>query len=383
MQRIDIAAILFPQFHSIPENDKWWGYGFTDWVKVKEGTPKYNAHHQPRVPLNERYYDMSKSETIRWQVDLARKYGIDAFNIYHYWFDGKLLLEKPAQIILENKDLNIKFFFNWANESWARRWEGHDSQILMDQQHEPTYEKWKEHFDYVLRFFKDDRYYKIDNKPVFIIYRPHLIKKLNNYIGCWNDLAIENGFNGMYFIAVKAYEYPSMDLIKQFDGVMNFQPFEKINSAQIQGRMSTVQKIIRRLPEPLIDKVRETVKKMSKDGRKYDYDKICSLVIENDDNIKGKDIYDSLCLEWDNTARYGNRSMVIDGCTPKSFLYWLDKLFQKEIKLSKEHSIIFINAWNEWAEGTYLEPDEKNGFRYLEAVKKCAEKYNHRNDDAR
>ncbi|MGI5850191.1 MAG: glycoside hydrolase family 99-like domain-containing protein [Christensenellales bacterium] len=375
MSKIKIVPIYFPQFHAIPENNVWWGEGFTDWANVKSGQPLYEGHHQPRVPLNNNYYDLSKKGTIAWQVELAKKYSVFGFTIYHYWFDGKQLLETPEKLFLQNKDLTIPFCLNWANESWSRRWEGKDTEILQEQLHEPSINKWEEHFRYLLDFFKDQRYIRIDNKPVFIIYRPHLIKKLDNMIAYWQKRANQSGFDGIYMIAVKAFEFPNNHLLKNFDACMYFQPFETMNSTAMLGKNTYIHRLIRMMPESLVDKIRVVNKRMKKSGRVYNYDEVCRHIIHNAADPKIP-VYPSLFLEWDNTARYGKKSTVFRGCTPERFEYWLDMLCQKVLRSANKEKIIFINAWNEWAEGTYLEPDTKNGYGYLDAVYRCVQKYN-------
>ena len=150
---IKVVAFYLPQFHTIPENDEWWGKGFTEWVNVKKAKPIFKGHRQPRVPLNDNYYDLSQTETIRWQADLANKYGVYGFCFYHYWFDGKLLLEKPAELLLEHKDIPLRFCFSWANEPWARTWDGKQHQILMPQSYGEK-KDWQRHFDYLLPFLK-------------------------------------------------------------------------------------------------------------------------------------------------------------------------------------------------------------------------------------
>lgn len=374
MSKIKIVPIYFPQFHAIKENDEWWGKGFTDWTNVRNAKPLFEGHHQPRIPLNENYYDLTDIENIRWQVELAKKYSVYGFSIYHYWFDGKLVLNIPKELLLNNRELDIPFSLNWANERWTTRWEGENEKVILEQTHEPSIEKWEQHFSYLLDFFKDDRYIKIQNKPVFTIYRPHHIKKLDEMIACWNERAKECGFDGIYTIAVKSHELANESLLNSFDAVMRFQPFETVNSPAMLGKISSVHKLLRRLPEGVLNLIRKFNKKLKKSYTVYDYDAVCKHMVESDWRLGTKKVYDSIYLEWDNTARYKERATLFNGCTPERFEYWLDKLCAKASK--QQDGIIFVNAWNEWAEGTYLEPDMKNTYQYLEALKRCVDKYN-------
>ena len=161
--------MYFPQLHAIPENDEWWGKGFTDWNNVKSGFPQFEGHHQPRIPLNDYYYDQSKLETIKSQVELARTHGIYGFCHYHYWFDGKQLLETPTNLMLAHKEIDFPFCLSWANETWSRRWDAQEHHILIQQTHPPVKEKWKRHYDYLIQFWKDPLSIKFYGKHVFII----------------------------------------------------------------------------------------------------------------------------------------------------------------------------------------------------------------------
>ena len=241
-----IIALYLPQYHDIPENDKWWGKGFTEWVNVKKAKPLYEGHYQPHVPLNNNYYNLLDDDVKIWQADLAKKYGVYGFCYYHYWFNGKMLLEQPMEQMLKNEKIDLPFCICWANEPWTRAWVG-ETETLIAQQY--GYEKeWKEHFDYLLPFFKDNRYIKEDNKPLFVIYRPEVIGVLKDMLNYWNELAIDNGFSGMKY----AFQTLSMDVAKDpnkalFDYDIEFQPTyayqdlyadKYVTLRKIKGKMS-------------------------------------------------------------------------------------------------------------------------------------------------
>ena len=191
-----VLALHLPQYHRIPENDRWWGEGFTDWVNVRKAKPLFQGHEQPVVPLNNNYYDLSDTAAIRWQAQLAKQYGVYGFCYYHYWFSGRKLLEKPCELLLDHKDIDIKYCFCWANESWARTWDGKEHDVLMKQVYGGR-EDWTAHFDYLLPFFQDERYIRIDNKPVIFIYSCHRIADFDDVVAWWDELARENGFDGV------------------------------------------------------------------------------------------------------------------------------------------------------------------------------------------
>ena len=218
-----IIAFYLPQFHDIPENDEWWGKGFTEWVNVKKAQPLYKGHEQPRIPMNENYYNLLDDNVKIWQANIAKEYGIYGFCYYHYWFGGKLLLEKPMEQMLANPKVDIPFCISWANEPWTKAWVN-ESKVLIPQFYGGKKE-WKEHFDYLLPFFKDNRYIKEDNKPLFIIYRAEVIDCLNDMLDYWTELARQNGFSGMKY----AYQNLTFDLMpnrddSRFDYNIEFQP---------------------------------------------------------------------------------------------------------------------------------------------------------------
>jgi len=375
-----IIALYFPQLHEIYENNEWWGEGFTDWINVKNANSQFAGHYQPRVPLNG-YYDQSDIETLSKQIDMAKEYGVYGFCHYHYWFDGKQLLETPTNLMLENKALDFPFCLSWANETWSKRWDGKDHHILIKQTHPPEKERWELHFNYLIKAWTDDRAIKIDGKPIFIIYRPHKIHQLENMLDFWREKAVQHGLKGLYFIVQKQHEFPARDCLKGFDAVFQFQPFEAIYSPSFDKsllRHSKIIKLIRRLPEYVqlpLHQIRYLFQKIliEKQLNLYQYDQAWSEIVKVRTD-PGLPTYPGAFVDWDNTPRYKGRATIFQGATPERFEYWLSELVNSMPERKLPEDFVFINAWNEWAEGAYLEPDVRNEYKYLEALKNVVTK---------
>ena len=357
-------AFYLPQFHRTPENDKWWGEGFTEWTNMKKAKPLYKGHYQPRVPLNNNYYDLSDVENIRWQAKIAKENGIYGFCFYHYWFNGKLLLEKPIHLFRDNKDIDLNYCLCWANENWTNGWVSDKNNILIDHDFNNR-EDWKKHIDYFIKFFKDDRYIKIDNKPVLIIYYPNIIGQvLPEMLEFWKKEVQKSGFDGITFVFQHHYFYYDKSTDKSlFDYGIEFQPAfsrvskynEKISSKNLKIKISTF--LQKRLHIYIHLKKKKLVK--------YDYDAIWQEILD----IKPEEyMFPGAFVDWDNTPRKGLRGSVIEGASPEKFKEYFRRLVVKAKKIYKK-DFIFIFAWNEWAEGGYLEPDERYGFRYLNAIR--------------
>ena len=356
-------AFFLPQFHEIPENNKWWGDGFTEWTNVKKAKPLFKGHIQPKTPLNDNYYNLLDIETMKWQTNLMKEYGLDGFIYYHYYFEGKLLLEKPAENLLKNKDINQPFFFCWANHSWNRSWLG-TKEVLIKQ----TYgnkEQWEKHFQYLLPFFKDERYEKKDNMPLFMLFKTDFDCKIEmfDYI---NQRCIEEGFDGIYVIESYLdgnYNWPN-DLIKkvanksnQTKKILLREPNTSLNIYNMNNYIS-IEKILRKLPK-LLYKIVNIVKPSIFDGN-YLYKIIMNEPID-------KEYAHCLFFEWDNTPRHSYKGYII---TPPT-----KKLFFEIMKKFKNEEYIFINAWNEWAEGMMLEPTKENNYKYLKWIKEWNDIY--------
>jgi lipopolysaccharide biosynthesis protein len=373
---VKFIAYYYPQFHAIKENDVWWGENFTDWIYVKNAKPLFEKHYQPRIPLNDNYYNLSESGPIKWQVDLANQYGVSGFCFHHYWFDGKLLLEKPLEIFLQNKDFNISFCISWANESWTRRWIGKNNVVLQEQKHTADPKLWETHFNYLLPFLKDPRYIKIDNKPVFIIYQPNILKKSTEMFALWCKLAKDNGLNGIYFIATKNHEILSKSYLENYSGLIKFQPREANNSKAHRNKVFFSRfQFLRYLPIPIINLLTD-IKHRITDYEVISIDDIWDAIYKNvsDDSLGSHlNVFEGAFIEWDNTPRYNNKSKIFYDTTPQRFEEHVRKLISL---LPEKKTFIFINAWNEWSESAYLEPDEKNGYSYLQALKNIVDSIN-------
>ena len=369
-----IIPLYLPQFHIIPENDEWWGKGFTEWVNVREAKPLFEGHNQPRVPLNNNYYDLSDIETLKWQCRIAKEYGIYGFCMYHYWFNGHLLLEKPMEMLLAHPEIDIKYCISWANHDWTDAWKASNRQPKVLIAHNFDDEKdWVDHFNYLLPFFKDPRYMTENNKPLMVIYIPNIIRKLKKMLDVWSQMARDNGFDGLTFIYQSAassfdnswdhslFDY-GVEMNPGYVGLANRQK----NSSFFPKLMKYSHEIkrflhIRRslLPQKKITEV-----------SKADYDYTWQRILELRPISNAPKMIPCAFTDWDNTPRHKERGYLFQGVSPDKFKSYFKQLIDNT-KNFYDTDMIFVFAWNEWAEGGYLEPDEKNGFAFLEAIKEC------------
>lgn len=376
MKDIKPIAIYFPQLHAIKENDEWWGEGFTDWDNVKTAKPLYDGHYQPRIPLNHNYYDQSDVDVIRSQVELAKKYGIYGFCHYHYWFDGKQLLETPTNLMLDNPDIDMPFCLSWANETWSRRWDGSENQILIKQTHPPLKENWDQHFDYLIKAWTDDRAIKVDGKPLFAIYRPYLINEIDQMLDYWREKAHQHGLDGLYIVAQKFGPFvgTAKKSLKSFDAAFQFMPSDSLHSSKSAHSpvLRLMYEVYISLPES-VKNIMRNVRAITEENKVnnahtiYDYDDVWMNAIKAKSELNLV-TFPGAYVDWDNTARYKNRARIHEGASPERFQYWMEQLVKSMPDRNLPENFIFINAWNEWAEGAYLEPDEKYGYANLEAL---------------
>lgn len=356
--QIKIIAFHLPQYHTFPENDEWWGKGFTEWVNVRKAKPLFEGHNQPRVPLNNDYYNMLDISTLERQAEQSKKYGIYGFCYYHYWFNGKKLLEKPVELLLEHNEINQRYCLCWANEPWTRSWDGDTGVVLMPQEYGGK-DEWEEHFEYLLPFFRDERYIRVDNKPLFVIYRTNSIYCCNEMLAYFHKRALEEGLNGLFVLEEKnSFQPERASVLTQ--GAIEFEPLYTLK----YGR-SLWQKITQRIWSDCLNKLDKT------SMRYYDYRKTWKNLAKRTYKTDS-DIYQCAFVDWDNTARRGENGIVFRKSSPEVFEQGFKSLVVAAKK--KDKKLVFVNAWNEWAEGCYLEPDEKNEFRYLEALQNALDK---------
>lgn len=338
-------AFYLPQFHPFKENDEWWGKGFTEWTNVSKAMPNFIGHYQPHLPIHNGFYDLRVPEVMIEQAKLAKNYGITGFNFYYYWFDGKILMHRPFEILLENKEIDIEFCLTWANENWSRRWDGDENDILISQNH--SIEDSVLFIENMYKFFHDERYIKIDNKPVLIIYRADIIPNINEIANIWRDKVKEQGFKDLYLICSQTFGIKS-PVEFGFDAAMEFPPHTSYSEV-----------------------INHKVDLLNRDfeGQIKDYNRVveCALKTEEPEYK----LFRTSMLSWDNTARKQNNPTIFNNFNIEAYKDWLShnaNVVLNNDKYEKNEKLMFINAWNEWAEGTHLEPDRKFGYGYLEAT---------------
>lgn len=346
---MEFWALYLPAFHKIKENDEWWGEGFTEWDNVKKGKSLFPGHIQPQVPLNG-YYDLSKVSDIKKQSAIAKQYGVAGFVIYHYWFkNGKMLLQTPAELILEHKDIDIQLSFCWANEPWSRTWDGKNNSVLIQQEYGGKSD-WIKHINYLIQFFKDDRYQKINGRPVFYFYSASKIKNFDKMIDCWNEVLIKNGLGELYVI----------EFISTFN--------KTLFSSKTAAIMEFEPLYTTRFDISAFNKLKRLCCKKMKLTDYQDYDEIWKHILNRDRTYSGKTIIKSCFCAWDNSPRKGKNSMIIKNASPEKFKYYLSRYVYSN-RPDAYNGMIVINAWNEWGEGAMLEPSEHDGYNYLECIK--------------
>lgn len=349
-----LIAFYLPQFHPIPENDLWWRKGFTEWMNVGKAKPLFPGHYQPKVPADLGYYDLRVAETRKAQADMARAYGIEGFCYWHYWFgNGKRLLERPFNEVLESGDPDFPFCLAWANESWRGFNHGIKTKECLIEQLYPGKDDYIAHFNAVLPALKDPRYIKVDGKPLFMIYKPFNNKEaVSELMSIWQKLALENGLEGIFFVAqsyhLESEEKDIMDM--GFSAINTIRLFDYRKKNKVLKFFSKMYHVL--FSKPYVVSYKRIMKNLVTDEEKRQH------------------IYPTIFPNWDHTPRSGKHGLVVHRSEPEYFDRHMKEVVDTVAEKPSQHRIAFIKSWNEWAEGNYLEPDLKYGMAYLEVIKK-------------
>lgn len=368
---IKTLAYYLPQFHPTPENDLWWGKGFTEWLNVAKARPLFKGHVQPHLPADLGFYDLRLSQTRCLQAEYAKRAGISAFCYWHYWFGkGKQLLNLPLEEVVRLKEPDFPFCLAWANHSWyAKSWTSGKSMFnlseskLLAEQLYPGKEDYINHFYSMLPMFKDDRYFRIDGRLVFVVYAPLDIPDCNEFMDCWNSLAIKEKLEGFYFIAHCMHKR-NLEMIRNmgFDAV-NF----SMHQDAFHSTTALSSRFLSKATEYFSSKIHIKPSVM-------EYEK---LIYRMDTNLwEENDIYPTIIPNWDHTPRSGKFGRV--------FLHSTPELFEKHVNMTLKRiegkpikdQVVFIKSWNEWGEGNYMEPDIEFGTGYIDALRKVLDQYN-------
>jgi hypothetical protein len=365
--RARIIPYYLPQFHPIPENDEWWGRGFTEWTNVAKARPMFKGHYQPRLPADLGYYDLRVPEVREAQAEMARDHGIEGFCYYHYWFGNQnQLLERPLNEVISSSKPNFPFCLCWANESWTGIWFG-DDRTLIEQRYGGNEDN-RRHFEYLLRAFEDSRYIKIDGKPVFQILTPANLPDAREMTDSLREYAHQYGLKGLYLIA--GYRAPEgwNPEDSGFDGVVSSR-----FSSGLESRRNFLPRwlINRALHTRFLSDSEFLQKRLKRFYRVFDYEEVVEKL--RIDKHYDWDYFPVALPNWDNTPRSGLRGYVLTNSTPEKFKRHLAEAIDYVQGYEPDHRIVFVKSWNEWAEGNYLEPDARFGMGYLNAVKECVE----------
>ncbi|MCB0164754.1 MAG: glycoside hydrolase family 99-like domain-containing protein [Anaerolineae bacterium] len=346
-QAVRPIAFYLPQFHPIPENDQWWGKGFTEWTNVAGAKPLFEGHRQPHLPSTLGFYDLRLPEARQAQADLAREYGIYGFCYYHYWFNGRRLLERPFNEVLTSGQPDFPFCLCWANENWTRTWDGLEQHLLMQQKYSP--EDDRQHIQWLAGAFRDKRYIRVEDKPLFLVYRISKLPNPSQTAAIWREEAHKMGLGELYLCTVESLRDDRIDPAQiGFDAAVEFQP----------DWLS--------LPEPILN--------FGENNQVYDYKAVVEKMLQR--NTPTYKRFPGITPSWDNTPRRQKDARILHNASPKLYQKWLEAIIEKFTPPSPDENFIFINAWNEWGEGAHLEPSQELGIAYLEATKNALQKAN-------
>ena len=365
MKKYRLIALYLPQYHPIEENNEWWGEGFTEWVNVASAKPLYKGHLQPNIPADLGFYDLRLSESRIAQAEMAKRYGIEGFCYWHYWFGGnERLLNKPFEEVLKSKTPNFPFCLAWANHSWyAKTWNNDSPDKLLKEQKYLGVDDYTKHFYEMLPAFKDERYITVDGKLFFLIFSPLSSSEIKVFIKTWRELAKKNELNDFYFVGQGLKESQSSIL------EMGFNAFQDNSLFSIYKNDNFIKKTIKKL----------AIHIFKRPAKIYDYSKAVDNMVSS--NSKDINVIPCICPNWDHSPRSKERALILKNSTPQNFKNHVMKVLRIIKDKPEENRIAIIKSWNEWGEGNYLEPDLKYGKQYLESLYDCIKYMNNDNTE--
>ena len=353
-ESVRAIAFYLPQFHPVPENDEWWGKGFTEWTNVAKAKPLFPGHYQPHLPADLGFYDLRLPEVREAQADLAREYGIHGFCYYHYWFNGRRILERPFNEVLASGKPDFPFCLCWANENWTRIWDGGEKNVLLEQKY--SHEDDLAHIESLMPAFRDGRYIRIDGKPLFLVYRTELMPDPARTANIWREAAKQAGVGDLYLVRVENFSNDDPRSIG-FDAAVEFAPdHSNVGRLKFRGRFHRLLARVGLVPRSYVENSVANYQAMAEGTLKR----------------PAPDFTRFHCVtpSWDNSARRKQGAWLYVGSTPAKYGAWLKAAIRKTLGQRKgDERIVFINAWNEWAEGNHLEPDLRWGGAYLEETR--------------
>lgn len=358
-----ILAYYLPQFHPIPENDKWWGKGFTEWTNVGKAKPLFHEHYQPKVPADLGYYDLRVPETRIEQAKLAAQYGIHGFCYWHYWFgDGKQLLERPFNEVVASGEPDFPFCLAWANESWKGFDHGLKNRKVLIEQKYGGEKDYTEHFYSLLPAFLDKRYVKRKGQPVFTIYFPQNIPDCKAFVDLWQNLAQKNGLPGIFFVGLSLHtDEHTLASMQQ----IGMNAITTVRLEDFYGKLTHRVSLGQKIKNKLTGNVLPPRAFEYKDTMKYFYNSLDA----------DRNIYPTIISGWDHSPRTGSEGLIMYNYTPELFKEHTSQMLSLLNGRDDEDSFVFLKSWNEWAEGNYMEPDLKYGHQFLQALKEAIDNY--------
>jgi hypothetical protein len=360
-------AFYLPQFYPTKYNDEWWGKGFTEWTNVVNGRPHFKGHYQPHLPADLGFYDLRVPEIREAQATMAKEYGVHGFCYYHYWFDGKRILERPLDEVLDSGNPDLPFCLCWANEAWTRTWNGHEDKILMPQSY--SREDDLAHIRHLLTIFSDKRYIKIDEKPLLLVYRIELLPNPNATADIWRREAENWGLPGLFLVRIESNSVigNTSPSAVGFDASVRFQPNFTAPPPAL-GIKAVASKTVKEL----YPRLHRTIKQIGPQPRVKDniYNYVDLLSSWRKSPLQPERHFECVTPMWDNSGRRNRGATIVRGSTPELYEQWLREALDRSSPDSSKQRTVFINAWNEWAEGCHLEPCQKWGLKYLEATRR-------------